>query len=108
MNVASVRRNSGSYLPCRFSRNPIYLSFILLVLGLSAWLNNLWLLVMLIPAVGFIAAVVIHEKNGFLSATFPASMRATRLPFARGCERAPIASIPGSVFSTLAFHRVRG
>ena len=40
--------------PYRFSCNPIYLSFILLVLGLSAWLNNLWLLVMLVPAVGFI------------------------------------------------------
>ena len=29
--------------PYRFSRNPIYLAFILLVLGLSLWLNNLWL-----------------------------------------------------------------
>src|SRR3954470_15540430 len=28
--------------PYRFSRNPIYLAFILLVLGLSIWLNNLW------------------------------------------------------------------
>jgi len=27
--------------PYRFSRNPIYLSFILLVIGLSIWLNNL-------------------------------------------------------------------
>jgi protein-S-isoprenylcysteine O-methyltransferase Ste14 len=27
--------------PYRFSRNPIYLSFILLVLGLLFWLNNL-------------------------------------------------------------------
>ena len=43
--------------PFRFTRNPMYLSFILLVLGLSAWFNNLWLLVTLVPAVGFIAAV---------------------------------------------------
>jgi hypothetical protein len=35
--------------PYRFSRNPIYLAFILLVLGLSVWLNNLWLLVTLVP-----------------------------------------------------------
>src|SRR5260370_10913154 len=36
----------------RFSRNPIYVSFILLVFGLSVWLNNLWLLLTLVPAVG--------------------------------------------------------
>lgn len=35
--------------PYRVSRNPIYLSFILLVVGLSLWLNNLWLLVTLEP-----------------------------------------------------------
>src|SRR6266571_5519293 len=39
--------------PYRFSRNPIYVAFILLVLGLSAWLNDLWLLVTLVPAVRF-------------------------------------------------------
>jgi protein-S-isoprenylcysteine O-methyltransferase Ste14 len=57
--------------PYRFSRNPIYLSFILLVLGLSAWLNNLWLLVMLVPVVGFIGAVVIPREERFLERNFP-------------------------------------
>jgi protein-S-isoprenylcysteine O-methyltransferase Ste14 len=56
--------------PYRFSRNPIYLSFILLVLGLSAWLNNLWLLVTLTPAVVFIAAVVIPREERFLERNF--------------------------------------
>lgn len=56
--------------PYRFSRNPIYLSFILVVLGLSAWLNDLWLLVMLVPAVGFIAAVVIPREEQFLERNF--------------------------------------
>ena len=37
--------------PYRFSRNPIYLAFILFVLGLSIWLNNLWMLLTLVPAV---------------------------------------------------------
>jgi protein-S-isoprenylcysteine O-methyltransferase Ste14 len=60
-------RGTGPY---RFSRNPIYLSFILLVLGLSIWLNDLWLLVMLIPAVGFIAAVVIPREERFLERIF--------------------------------------
>lgn len=57
--------------PYRFSRNPIYLSFIGFVLGLSVWLNNLWLLVMLVPAVGVIASVVIPREERFLKRNFP-------------------------------------
>ncbi len=56
--------------PYGFSRNPIYLSFILLVLGLSVWLNDLWLLVTLIPAVGVIAVVVIPREERFLERNF--------------------------------------
>ena len=56
--------------PYRLSRNPIYLSFILLGFGLSVWLNDLWLLVTLVPAVGFIAAVVIPREERFLDRTF--------------------------------------
>jgi protein-S-isoprenylcysteine O-methyltransferase Ste14 len=56
--------------PYRFSRNPIYLSFTLLVLGLSVWLNDLWLLVTLVPAVGLIAAVVIPREERFLEGNF--------------------------------------
>lgn len=56
--------------PYRLSRNPIYLAFILLVLGLSVWLNNLWLLVMLVPAVGVIAMVVIPREERFLERNF--------------------------------------
>jgi protein-S-isoprenylcysteine O-methyltransferase Ste14 len=56
--------------PYRFSRNPIYLAFILLVLGLSVWLNNLWLLVTLVPAIGLLAAVVIPREERFLAHNF--------------------------------------
>jgi protein-S-isoprenylcysteine O-methyltransferase Ste14 len=56
--------------PYRLSRNPIYLSFVLLVLGLSVWLNDLWLLVTLVPAVGLIAAIVIPREERFLEQTF--------------------------------------
>jgi protein-S-isoprenylcysteine O-methyltransferase Ste14 len=56
--------------PYRFSRNPIYLAFILLVLGLSVWLNNLWLLVTLVPAFGLMAAVVIPREERFLESNF--------------------------------------
>ena len=66
--------------PYRFSRNPIYLAFILFVLGLSVWLNNLWLLVTLVPAVGVIAMIVIPREERFLERNFQdqyASYKAT-------------------------------
>jgi protein-S-isoprenylcysteine O-methyltransferase Ste14 len=56
--------------PYRFSRNSIYLAFILFVLGLSVWLNNAWLLVTLVPAVGLIAMVVIPREERFLERNF--------------------------------------
>ena len=56
--------------PYRFSRNPIYLAFILLVLGLSVWLNNLWLLVTLVPPVAIIALLVIPREERFLKRNF--------------------------------------
>ena len=56
--------------PYRFNRNPIYLSFIPLMLGLSIWLNNLWLVVTLVPAVGLISTVVIPREERFLERNF--------------------------------------
>jgi protein-S-isoprenylcysteine O-methyltransferase Ste14 len=56
--------------PYRFSRNPIYLSFILLLIGLAVWLDDLWLLLTLIPATAFIAGVVIPREERFLDARF--------------------------------------
>lgn len=57
--------------PYRYSRNPIYLSFILLLIGLSIWLNDPWLLVTLVPPVVFISAVVIPREERFLERNFP-------------------------------------
>jgi protein-S-isoprenylcysteine O-methyltransferase Ste14 len=56
--------------PYRFSRNPIYLAFILFVLGLSVWLNSAWLVVTLVPAIGVIAMVVIPREERFLERNF--------------------------------------
>ena len=56
--------------PYGFSRNPIYLSFILLLVGLSVWLNNLWLLITLVPTVGLIAVLVIPREERFLESNF--------------------------------------
>ncbi len=40
--------------PYRFSRNPIYLAFSLLQLGISIWVNSAWLLATLAGAVALI------------------------------------------------------
>jgi protein-S-isoprenylcysteine O-methyltransferase Ste14 len=56
--------------PYRLSRNPIYLSFVQLVIGLAISLNDLWLLVTLVPAVAVIAVAVIPREERFLEKNF--------------------------------------
>lgn len=58
--------------PYRFSRNPIYLAFVLVLLGLAVWLNNLWLLVSLAAFAGFISIVIIPREERFLERNFQA------------------------------------
>lgn len=57
--------------PYRWSRNPIYLSFSLLQVGVACWINSLWLLVTLIPAVALMALVVIPREEHYLETHFP-------------------------------------
>ena len=57
--------------PYRFSRNPIYLSFSLLQLGVACWVNSLWLLLTLIPAVALMSLVVIPREEHYLETRFP-------------------------------------
>ena len=57
--------------PYRFSRNPIYLAFSLVQLGLSLWVNSLALLITLIPAVALMWFVVIPREERYLEARFP-------------------------------------
>ena len=57
--------------PYRYSRNPIYLAFSLVQLGLSLWVNSLALLITLIPAVVLIWLVVIPREERYLDARFP-------------------------------------
>jgi protein-S-isoprenylcysteine O-methyltransferase Ste14 len=56
--------------PYRLSRNPIYLSFSLLRLGVACWVNSLWLLVTLIPAVALMSLVVIPREEHYLENRF--------------------------------------
>jgi protein-S-isoprenylcysteine O-methyltransferase Ste14 len=57
--------------PYRYSRNPIYLSFSLLQLGVAFWVNSLWLFVTLMPAVALMSFVVIPREEHYLESRFP-------------------------------------
>lgn len=57
--------------PYRFSRNPIYLAFSLLQLGIALWVNSLWLAVTLLGAVAIMSFVVIPKEERYLEARFP-------------------------------------
>ncbi len=57
--------------PYRWSRNPIYLSFSLLQLGVAYWVNSLWLFVTLIPAVALMSFGVIPREEHYLETRFP-------------------------------------
>jgi protein-S-isoprenylcysteine O-methyltransferase Ste14 len=57
--------------PYRFSRNPIYLAFSLLQLGIALWLNSLWLILTLLGPVALMSLVVIPREERYLEARFP-------------------------------------
>jgi protein-S-isoprenylcysteine O-methyltransferase Ste14 len=58
--------------PYRFSRNPIYLAFFVLHLGLAIWVNSLWLVATVIPTVVIIAVVVVPREERYLTERFGA------------------------------------
>jgi protein-S-isoprenylcysteine O-methyltransferase Ste14 len=58
--------------PYRFSRNPIYLAFSLLQLGIAIWVNSVWLLATLVGAVALIHSIVIRREEHYLERKFGA------------------------------------
>ena len=56
--------------PYRFSRNPIYLAFSLLQVGIALWVSNAWLLLTLLAAVSVMSLVVIPREERYLEARF--------------------------------------
>lgn len=56
--------------PYRFSRNPIYLAFFALHLGLAIWVNSLWLVATLVATVAIIAVVVVPREERYLTERF--------------------------------------
>jgi len=64
-STAIVR--TGAY---RISRNPIYLSFCLLHLGVAMLVNSLWLVMTLIGVLGVMSLVVIPREERYLERKF--------------------------------------
>jgi len=56
--------------PYRFSRNPIYLAFTTLHLGLALLLDSAALLITLVPAFALMALVVVPREERYLEARF--------------------------------------
>ena len=73
--------------PYRCSRHPIYLSFSLLQLGVACWVNSLWLLVTLMPAVALMSFVVIPREEQYLETRFPSDSCPKRLLCVAGCKQ---------------------
>ena len=53
--------------PYRFSRNPIYLAFMCLYMGLGIFLNNLWIFVLGAPLIATLQAVIIRREEDYLA-----------------------------------------
>ncbi len=56
--------------PYRFSRNPIYLAFTLLQLGIGLWAGSGWLLVLLVPTLALMSRGVIDREEQYMTQMF--------------------------------------
>jgi protein-S-isoprenylcysteine O-methyltransferase Ste14 len=56
--------------PYRYSRNPIYLAFSLLQLGIAIWIGSWWLIATLAVALAIIHFVVVPREEQYLVARF--------------------------------------
>jgi len=56
--------------PFRFSRNPIYLAFFGLQLGIALWIGSVWMVATLIPAAAVVSRVVVAREERYLESRF--------------------------------------
>ena len=56
--------------PYRFSRNPIYLSFFVMQLGIALWISSIWMVATLIPAAALVSRVVVPREERYLESRF--------------------------------------
>ena len=64
--------------PYRFSRNPIYLSFVLLQFGIALTANSAWILLMVIPTLLYLSFGVIAREESYLARKFGDEYRGYR------------------------------
>ena len=65
-----MRPKSRRLVQTFLSRNPIYLAFYLLHLGIAIWVNSLWLVAALIASVAVMAGFVIPREEQYLERRF--------------------------------------
>ncbi len=56
--------------PFRYSRNPMYVSLTLLYLGVTCWMNALWILLLIVPLLVVIQRGVIAREEAYLERKF--------------------------------------
>jgi protein-S-isoprenylcysteine O-methyltransferase Ste14 len=61
--------------PYRFSRNPIYLSLVLIHVGIGLWLSSGWLVASVLPCIPIVERWVIRPEERYLEQRFGARYR---------------------------------
>jgi len=56
--------------PFRFSRNPVYLSLVVLVTGIAVAVDSYWLLITMLPAIAVVHKFVILREEAYLTRKF--------------------------------------
>jgi protein-S-isoprenylcysteine O-methyltransferase Ste14 len=59
--------------PYRYTRNPIYISFVIFYFGLAIVLTSAWMLVLLIPVLIILQRGVVEREEAYLQAKFGAA-----------------------------------
>ncbi len=64
---STVLLESGPY---RFTRNPIYIGFVIFYFGLAIMLTSAWMLLLLIPVLIILQRGVVEREEAYLQAKF--------------------------------------
>jgi protein-S-isoprenylcysteine O-methyltransferase Ste14 len=62
--------------PYRISRNPLYLSLAVIQAGIGIWIDNLWVLALVVPTVAIISRTAIAPEERYLADKFGPPYRA--------------------------------
>jgi protein-S-isoprenylcysteine O-methyltransferase Ste14 len=69
---STVLLESGPY---RFTRNPIYIGFVIFYFGLAVMLTSAWMLLLLIPVLIILQRGVVEREEAYLQAKFGEAYR---------------------------------